>query len=90
MPVIAPKPGSTPPQPSSIPAPTTPAHIAPPPLNLNAVGINGGVPGTVGAARGVGGPMAWATGWKQVIYEKWRWCALIALAVIVSRFSTTN
>ncbi|KAF7983658.1 hypothetical protein HWV62_19543 [Athelia sp. TMB] len=30
----------------------------------------------------------WATTWRQVIWEKWRWGALIALAVVVSRFSS--
>ncbi|KAH6916424.1 ubiquitin-conjugating enzyme E2 6 [Coprinopsis sp. MPI-PUGE-AT-0042] len=88
MPVIAPKPGST----TSAPPIPTPTPVVAPvrPANEHPLGnINGNGAGTVGAARGVG-PMAWATGWKQVIYEKWRWCALIALAVIVSRFSTTN
>ncbi|KZP11125.1 UBC-like protein [Athelia psychrophila] len=30
----------------------------------------------------------WATTWRGVIWEKWRWGALIALAVVVSRFSS--
>jgi len=29
----------------------------------------------------------WATAWRHFIYEKWRLCAFIALAVMVSRFS---
>jgi len=29
----------------------------------------------------------WMTGWRHFIYEKWRLCAFIALAVMVSRFS---
>lgn len=33
-------------------------------------------------------PTGWATTWRQVIWEKWRWGALIALAVVVSRFSS--
>ncbi|EAU90003.2 ubiquitin-conjugating enzyme E2 6 [Coprinopsis cinerea okayama7 len=32
--------------------------------------------------------MGWMTSLKEVVYEKWRWCALIAFAVILSRFST--
>lgn len=36
-------------------------------------------------ARPVG--RGWQTAWR-FIYEKWRLCAFIALAVIVSRFST--
>jgi ubiquitin-conjugating enzyme E2 J2 len=31
--------------------------------------------------------LGWQTAWK-FIYEKWRLCAFIALAVVVSRFST--
>lgn len=30
----------------------------------------------------------WPTAWRHFIYEKWRLCAFIALAVMVSRFST--
>ena len=37
-------------------------------------------------ARPVVAP-GWQTAWK-FIYEKWRLCAFIALAVVVSRFST--
>jgi len=31
----------------------------------------------------------WATSWSQLLWEKWRWGALIVLAVLVSRFSST-
>jgi ubiquitin-conjugating enzyme E2 J2 len=39
------------------------------------------------------GPVAapapgWSTTWRHFIYEKWRLCAFIALAVMVSRFSS--
>ncbi|KAI6101287.1 UBC-like protein [Pisolithus croceorrhizus] len=34
-------------------------------------------------------PQGWAASWRQVIWEKWRWGVLIALAVIVSRISST-
>jgi ubiquitin-conjugating enzyme E2 J2 len=30
----------------------------------------------------------WTTTWRHFIYEKWRLCAFIALAVMLSRFST--
>jgi ubiquitin-conjugating enzyme E2 J2 len=30
----------------------------------------------------------WMAGWRHFIYEKWRLCAFIALAVMVSRFSS--
>lgn len=32
----------------------------------------------------------WAAGWRNVIWEKWRWGALIALAVVVSRLSSSS
>lgn len=32
----------------------------------------------------------WATSWSQLLWEKWRWGALIVLAVLVSRFSSTT
>jgi ubiquitin-conjugating enzyme E2 J2 len=41
--------------------------------------------GTAPAAAPVPG---WMTGWRYFIYEKWRLCAFIALAVMVSRFSS--
>ncbi|KAF9451185.1 UBC-like protein [Macrolepiota fuliginosa MF-IS2] len=31
----------------------------------------------------------WAASWSQLLWEKWRWGALIALAVLVSRFSSS-
>jgi ubiquitin-conjugating enzyme E2 J2 len=44
-------------------------------------------PPTVGVnGRGVLG--TWAAGWRTMIWEKWRWGALIALAVVVSRLSS--
>jgi ubiquitin-conjugating enzyme E2 J2 len=33
-------------------------------------------------------PNRWAAGWRQMVWEKWRWGVLIALAVLVSRFSS--
>ncbi|KAH7885719.1 UBC-like protein [Phlebopus sp. FC_14] len=35
-------------------------------------------------------PQGWAASWRQVIWEKWRWGILIALAVIVSKMSSTS
>ncbi|KAH7908626.1 UBC-like protein [Hygrophoropsis aurantiaca] len=32
----------------------------------------------------------WPASWRQVIWEKWRWGVLIALAVIVSRMSSSS
>ncbi len=38
------------------------------------------------------GPNAavWASSWSQLLWEKWRWGALIVLAVLVSRFSSNT
>ncbi|KAF9038150.1 UBC-like protein [Panaeolus papilionaceus] len=33
-------------------------------------------------------PAGWTTTWRHFFYEKWRLCAFIALAVMVSRFTT--
>jgi ubiquitin-conjugating enzyme E2 J2 len=32
--------------------------------------------------------VGWAATWQRVIWDKWRWGVLIALAVLVSRFSS--
>ena len=32
----------------------------------------------------------WAAGWRNMIWEKWRWGALIAFAVVVSRLSSSS
>ncbi|KZT25177.1 UBC-like protein [Neolentinus lepideus HHB14362 ss-1] len=40
--------------------------------------------------KGTGTGAGWAEAWRQVIWEKWRWGLLIALAVVVSRVSTSN
>ncbi len=40
---------------------------------------------------GLGAPApatGWMMTWRHFIYEKWRLCAVIALAVMVSRFSS--
>lgn len=34
-------------------------------------------------------PTGWPGIWGQILWEKWRWGVLIAVAVIVSRFSST-
>ena len=61
------------------------------PSQQTAAPINGLVvrPNSNGKPEDLARPGAhgWQTAWK-FIYEKWRLCAFIALAVIVSRFST--
>jgi len=41
---------------------------------------------TTGAGDGSHG---WAATWRQVVWDKWRWGVLIALAVVVSRITTS-
>jgi len=41
---------------------------------------------TTGAGDGSRG---WAATWRQVVWDKWRWGVLIALAVVVSRITTS-
>ncbi|KAN0121071.1 Ubiquitin-conjugating enzyme/RWD-like protein [Russula decolorans] len=42
---------------------------------------------TTGAGDGSRG---WTATWRQVVWDKWRWGVLIALAVVVSRITTTS
>src|SRR5579863_5873560 len=60
-----------------------------------------GVPKTAGVGRprkgravsttGAGdGSRGWAANWQQVVLDKWRWGVLIALAVVVSRITTST
>jgi len=45
-------------------------------------------PGLGGPSGKPDDPNGWTAGWQQIIWEKWRWGVLIALAVLVSRFSS--
>ncbi|KAI0917934.1 hypothetical protein AcW1_006928 [Taiwanofungus camphoratus] len=40
-----------------------------------------------GNAKGAAG---WSTAWRQMIWEKWRWGVILALALVVSRLSTST
>lgn len=64
--------------PSASASNATPFALIPRPRKPEENGLN--------ANRGTG----WMATWRQIIWEKWRWCALIALAVIVSRISTSS
>jgi ubiquitin-conjugating enzyme E2 J2 len=41
---------------------------------------------TTGAGDGSRG---WAATWRQVVWDKWRWGVLIAVAVVVSRITSS-
>ncbi|KIJ55508.1 hypothetical protein M422DRAFT_24077 [Sphaerobolus stellatus SS14] len=65
---------------ASLPSASQPA--IPPTSNA----VDKPAPANPNNARGtVGG---WAAGWRELIWEKWRWGALIAIAVLVSRLSS--
>ena len=34
------------------------------------------------------GPTGWSGGWRQLLWEKWRWGVVLALALVVSRLSS--
>ncbi|KAI0299275.1 UBC-like protein [Russula brevipes] len=82
---------------------TTPASCLPPTLTPKAGQVAQSpvvVPKTAGVARprkgravstpGAGdGSRGWAATWRQVVWDKWRWGILIALAVVVSRITTS-
>jgi len=67
--------------PASLPTPTPTSA----PLETRSPGIKAGHDNLKPPAPGTG----WATTWRQVIWEKWRWGVLIALAVVVSRLSSS-
>ncbi|KAF8511818.1 UBC-like protein [Hysterangium stoloniferum] len=49
---------------------------------------NGRVAKNLGNENGRGSVGIWVVGWRDFIWEKWRWGALIAIAVLVSRLSS--
>ncbi|OSD05275.1 UBC-like protein [Trametes coccinea BRFM310] len=94
----------TPPSPAPAPAPTSsaatpaanPASSTPqtpstptPAANDKAVARtpNGAAPSAEGA-NGVG--QSWAASLRQMVWEKWRWGVILALALVVSRLSSSN
>ncbi|TFK25152.1 ubiquitin-conjugating enzyme E2 6 [Coprinopsis marcescibilis] len=46
------------------------------------------VPLDAGANRHPANATGWFSTWRQVLVDKWQWCALFAVAVMISRFST--
>jgi ubiquitin-conjugating enzyme E2 J2 len=84
------------PEPSESTTPTARLPLIPAPKVGQVV-----APKTAGVARprkgravsttGAGdGSRGWAATWRQVVWDKWRWGVLIALAVVVSRITTTT
>jgi ubiquitin-conjugating enzyme E2 J2 len=72
--------------------PTLKATLAaqPPVLVPKAVGVIRPRKGRAVSTTGAGdGSRGWAANWREVVWEKWRWGVLIALAVIVSRITTS-
>ncbi|KZV98803.1 UBC-like protein [Exidia glandulosa HHB12029] len=86
--------GIPPAPPVALPAtaqPVSPAAPgqAPQPPATRAQQPNGVVPAAAGPAAPVpgAGETGWMDAWRKVLWEKWRWGALIILAVVVSRLS---
>lgn len=71
--------------PSSVSASSNATAPATPQPHPPFVRVRGDEVGTNRANATIG----WVATFRQVVLEKWRWCAVIALAVVVSRFSTT-
>ncbi|KAI0031443.1 ubiquitin-conjugating enzyme/RWD-like protein [Vararia minispora EC-137] len=58
----------------------------------NPAAATGGVTAAGGGgleAGGASGPSTIAAGWRQLVWEKWRWGVVIALAVILSKMLST-
>lgn len=73
-----------------LPTPKTTLVVQPPVLVPKAVGAIRPRKGRAVSTTGAGdGSRGWATNWREVVWEKWRWGVLIALAVIVSRITTS-
>lgn len=70
---------------SLTPVPSSSRQMVPP-INSSVVRPNSNVKPEDPARPAA--PLGWRTAWRYFIYEKWRLCAFIALAVMVSRFST--
>ena len=68
-----------------VPQPTSHAKKHPTPEKKDDVPNTGQTPkGRPTDARG------WAVGLRQLFWERWRWGALIAIAVLVSRLTSSN
>jgi ubiquitin-conjugating enzyme E2 J2 len=91
------------PEPSESTTPTTARlPLIPPPKVGLVTQSQAAAPKTAGVVRprkgraavsttGAGdGSRGWAATWRQVVWDKWRWGVLIALAVVVSRITTTT
>lgn len=72
-----------------------PDHTTSQPIATESASVNDGVvrPNSDVKPEDTALPVAprapgWPTAWRHFIYEKWRLCAFIALAVMVSRYST--
>ena len=72
------------------PTPKATLAVQPPVLIPKTVGVIRPRKGRAVSTTGAGdGSRGWASNWREVVWEKWRWGVLIALAVIVSRITTS-
>jgi ubiquitin-conjugating enzyme E2 J2 len=73
------------------PTPKVVLALQPPVLVPKTVGVIRPRKGRAVSTPGAGdGSRGWAANWREVVWEKWRWGVLIALAVIVSRITTST
>jgi len=80
---------------AAIPPTSSSHHLSQPPLpdtsSSSAISRPHSTPNASGSSTGSGKVevgVGWAATWQRMIWDKWRWGVLIALAVLVSRFSS--
>jgi ubiquitin-conjugating enzyme E2 J2 len=79
-PVVVPTPTISAPSPSTT---VTQPQTSPPTSHNSSISSTGKPEDTINTT-------GWTSTWRHLIWEKWRWGVLIALAVLVSRFSSTT
>lgn len=86
-----------PPATSSLPPPTTttgtpvslqPQPVQPPTASASDKAVSRTPNGT--SSPGDSGAQGWAASLRQIVWEKWRWGVVLALALVVSRLSSSN
>jgi len=75
----------------SFPTPRVGLGTQPPVVVPKSAGVVRPRKGRAVSTTGAGdGSLGWTATWRQVVWDKWRWGVLIALAVVVSRITTST
>jgi ubiquitin-conjugating enzyme E2 J2 len=75
----------------SLPTPKVGLGTQPPVVVPKTAGVVRPRKGRGVSTTGAGdGSLGWVATWRQVVWDKWRWGVLIALAVVVSRITTNT